>query len=159
VGFCEHGNEPWGYIKAGNFSTTWKSCWFSRTVLHGICYISLRQSAKNMHCYFSLLTPSCTHLITAAVNVGAEFIQSAVAREFFLRDWRGTLPHGDQQKDSCMLLRIHSYAFLFLNSWPRQYLFFFLCCRDPRIWNGYNTSSLTGLLHPVSTSSWNGADV
>jgi len=36
VGFCEHGNEPLGFIKVGNFLTNWRTVSFRRTVLRGV---------------------------------------------------------------------------------------------------------------------------
>jgi hypothetical protein len=36
-GYCEHGNEPSGSIKGGNFLTSWETASFSRrTLLHGL---------------------------------------------------------------------------------------------------------------------------
>jgi hypothetical protein len=40
VGICECGKEPSGYMKVGNFLTSWELASFSRrTLLHGVSIV------------------------------------------------------------------------------------------------------------------------
>jgi hypothetical protein len=36
-GFCEHGDEPWGYVKVGEFPEWPSDCQLLRTDLAGLC--------------------------------------------------------------------------------------------------------------------------